>query len=163
MTGERNVENVPACLARGAPVFTVARAASRAIRIGCNSALSEARAVSGCPIMTGALIATEQINDQGGLLGRPIEIVSANAHADPATAADWVTTLSQQRVNLLFGCVTQRSGVGLRLATAALERSHDHLFGPDREAHSRGLRPQHVPRDRSRLHGATMSKPGWKA
>ena len=76
------------------------------IRIGCISALTGAQEVLGRPILNGALIAADQINEAGGVLGRPLEIVQADAHADPATAVQWTRTLSAQGVNLLCGCVT---------------------------------------------------------
>lgn len=76
------------------------------IRIGCISALTGAQEVLGGPILTGAMIAAEQINARGGLLGRPVEIIAADAHADPATAVEWVKTLGRDGINLLCGCVT---------------------------------------------------------
>ena len=65
-----------------------ARAATpgRPIRIGCISALTGAQEVRGRPILDGARIAADQINAKGGLLGRPIEIIPADAHADPGAA-----------------------------------------------------------------------------
>ena len=44
----------------------------RPIRIGCLVALSGAQEVIGRPILDGAQIAADQINEAGGVLGRPI-------------------------------------------------------------------------------------------
>ena len=105
-----------AVLGSAAALGLAARAgAATPIRIGCISALTGAQEALGRPILTGAMIAAEQINERGGLLGRPIEIVPADAHADPATAVEWVKTLATQGVNLLCGCVTS----DLALAVAA--------------------------------------------
>ena len=76
------------------------------IRIGCISALTGSQEVRGRPILTGALIAADQINAAGGVLGRPLEILPADAHADPATAVQHTRQFAHDRVNLLCGCVT---------------------------------------------------------
>ena len=85
-----------------------ARAQGRAgpIRIGCISALTGSQEVRGRPILNGAQIAADQINAAGGVLGRPIEIVAADAHADPATAVQHTRQFARDSVNLLCGCVT---------------------------------------------------------
>ena len=80
--------------------------ATAIIRIGCITALTGAQEVLGRPILIGAMIAADQINEAGGVLGRPIEIIEADAHADPATAVDWTRKLAGQGVHLLCGCVT---------------------------------------------------------
>jgi branched-chain amino acid transport system substrate-binding protein len=61
--------------ARGAP-----------IHIGCITPLTGAQEVLGRPILTGAQIAAEQINAQGGVLGRPITIVPGDGAANPRVA-----------------------------------------------------------------------------
>jgi branched-chain amino acid transport system substrate-binding protein len=76
------------------------------IKIGCISALTGAQEVLGRPILVGAMIAADQINAAGGVLGRPLEVIPADAHADPATAVQWTRELGKQGVNLLCGCVT---------------------------------------------------------
>ncbi len=84
----------------------LAQSSGPIIRIGCISALTGAQEVLGRPILNGALIAADQINENGGVLGRPIQIVQADAHADPVTAVQWTLELSKNGVNLLCGCVT---------------------------------------------------------
>lgn len=83
-----------------------AESTSRAIRIGCVSALSGALEVRGRPILTGAQIAADQINAAGGVLGRPIEIIPADANADPAMAVRHTRQFGRDGTNLLCGCVT---------------------------------------------------------
>jgi branched-chain amino acid transport system substrate-binding protein len=84
----------------------IAQSSGPIIRIGCISALTGAQEVLGRPILNGALIAADQINEKGGVLGRAIEIVAADGHADPATAVQWTRQLGKNGVNLLCGCVT---------------------------------------------------------
>lgn len=84
----------------------LARAQAPSLRIGCITALTGAQEVLGRPILNGALIAADQINQAGGVLGRPVEIVQADARADPAVAVQWTRQLAKDGVNLLCGCVT---------------------------------------------------------
>lgn len=58
----------------------------RPVRIGCLVALSGAQEVIGRPILDGAMIAADQVNENGGVLGRPLEIVPYDSGADPETA-----------------------------------------------------------------------------
>lgn len=94
-----------AALAAGAG-FMGAKAAGAPIRIGCVTALTGPQEVIGRPILTGAQIAADQINAAGGVLGRMIEIVPANAQADPAVAVTVTRKLFADGVKLLCGCVT---------------------------------------------------------
>ena len=83
-----------------------AKGPAGSIRIGCISALTGSQEVRGRPILNGALIAADQINAAGGVLGRPPGIVPADAHADPATAVQHTRRFAHDGVNLLCGCVT---------------------------------------------------------
>ena len=95
-------------LGAAAAGLSAARAepAGKPIRIGCISALTGSQEVRGRPILDGAHIAARQINGAGGVLGRPVEIVPADAHADPATAVQHTRQFARDGVNLLCGCVT---------------------------------------------------------
>ena len=106
MPGPSRRSFLAATAAFGGAGLTQAHAAPAPIRIGCVTALSGPQEVIGRPILTGAVIAADQINQAGGLLGRPVEIVPANAHADPAAAAAEATRLMDANINLLCGCVT---------------------------------------------------------
>lgn len=86
----------------------------RPVRIGCLVALSGAQEVLGRPILDGAQIAADQLNETGGVLGRPVEIVPFDVHADPKTAVAGVRELTGLGVNLLCGVLS--SDVGLALA-----------------------------------------------
>ncbi len=95
-----------------------AQSGSAPIRIGCITALSGPQEVLGRPILTGALIAADQINATGGVLGRPLEIVEGNAHADPERAVELANEMAQAGINLLCGCVTSDLALAV---TARLE------------------------------------------
>jgi len=82
------------------------KASGAPIRIGCITALSGAQEVLGRPILTGAQIAADQLNAAGGVMGRPLEVVWGDAHADPARAIELAHEFTGKGVNLLCGCVT---------------------------------------------------------
>ena len=84
------------------------------LRIGCITALSGPQEVIGRPILDGAGIAADQVNAMGGVLGRPVEIVPVDIHADPALGQAAVRDLARLGVNLMCGIVT--SDVGLAVA-----------------------------------------------
>ena len=88
--------------------------ASSPIRIGCLVALSGPQEVLGRPILDGAMIAADQVNEAGGLLGRPVEIVPYDVHADPTIALRGLREMTGLGVNLLCGVLS--STVGLALA-----------------------------------------------
>ncbi len=84
------------------------------VRIGCLVALTGAQEVIGRPILDGAQIAADQINQAGGVLGRPVEIVPFDIHADPKAAVAGARELTGLGINLLCGVLS--SEVGLALA-----------------------------------------------
>jgi len=88
--------------------------ASSPIRIGCLVALSGPQEVLGRPILDGAMIAADQVNEAGGLLGRPVEIVPYDVRADPTIALRGLREMTGLGVNLLCGVLS--STVGLALA-----------------------------------------------
>ena len=88
--------------------------APRPVRIGCLVALSGPQEVLGRPILDGAGIAADQVNEAGGLLGRPVEIVPYDARAEPEVALRGLREMKGLGVNLLCGVLS--STVGLALA-----------------------------------------------
>ena len=86
----------------------------RPVRIGCLVALTGAQEVIGRPILNGTQIAAAQINEAGGVLGRPVEIVPFDIHADPNAALAGARELTGLGINLLCGVLS--SEVGLALA-----------------------------------------------
>ena len=91
------------------------------IRIGCITALSGPQEVLGRPILSGAQIAADQINAAGGVMGRPLEIVWGDAHADPARAVELAHEMTGNGVNLLCGCVTSDLALAVSAALPKLD------------------------------------------
>src|SRR5437016_12506946 len=73
----------------GAPT---ARAAEP-IRIGLGMALTGGLSSNGKPALLAIQIWKDDVNKKGGLLGRPVELISYDDHTNPATATDIYTKL----------------------------------------------------------------------
>ncbi|MFZ3120371.1 MAG: ABC transporter substrate-binding protein [Variovorax sp.] len=93
--------------------------ASGPIRIGFISSLTGAQAPLGQPMLMGAQIAVDQINQAGGVGGRKLELVVRDDKAKPADATVASRELSSDGVNLQMGVVS--SAVALAL-TAMLDQ-----------------------------------------
>jgi branched-chain amino acid transport system substrate-binding protein len=70
-------------LSAGALVSSVF-ATDEPIRIGLNADISSVNEVVGVAIKRGALLAIEEINESGGLLGRPLELIERDHRRNPA-------------------------------------------------------------------------------
>lgn len=67
-------------------------------------------AVSESPVVDAVLLAVEEINNNGGLLNRPVEAVVADAESDSAQFAVEATRLiKEEEVCTVFGCWTSAS------------------------------------------------------
>ena len=94
--------------------------AAEAIRIG------ELNSYTGLPAFTlpyrqGWQLGLEEINAGGGLLGRPLEVISRDDGAKPGTAVTVINELiSKERVALIFG--TLLSHVGLAVSDVARQK-----------------------------------------
>jgi branched-chain amino acid transport system substrate-binding protein len=65
----------------------VAEARKVPVRIGAVHNLSGPLASIGQPSLAGARLAVRQLNERGGLLGRPVELVAGDGRSDPAVVA----------------------------------------------------------------------------
>jgi len=75
------------------------------IRVAILHSLSGNLAISEKPVMEATLLAIEQLNEAGGLLGRKIEPIIVDGKSDPATFAREAERLIQQEnVSVIFGC-----------------------------------------------------------
>jgi urea transport system substrate-binding protein len=82
-------------------------AAQGPIVIGLLQAVSGPMAVSEAPLAAAVKLAVEEINEGGGLLGRPVELRVEDTGADAATAAAAAARLIDgHRAAALFGCGT---------------------------------------------------------
>jgi branched-chain amino acid transport system substrate-binding protein len=91
------------------------------LRIGMATSLSGAIALFGVANQQGAQLAVDQLNDAGGVLGRPVELIVRDDQARPeegsAQARDLVIS---EEVDALLGPVS--SGVALAITEIARER-----------------------------------------
>lgn len=84
-------------LCTAALVFSGMTAAQNApIYIGLDADLSSGAVEGGLAIQRGAVIAIEELNKKGGILGRPIELVSLDHRGNPARGIRNIKTLAKQ-------------------------------------------------------------------
>jgi urea ABC transporter urea binding protein len=100
-------------------------AAADPIKVGVLHSLTGAMAASESPVVDGTLLAIEEINAAGGLLGRPILPVVADGRSDPDTfAREAERLITRERVATVFGCWTS----GCRKTVRPVFEKHDHLL-----------------------------------
>jgi urea transport system substrate-binding protein len=87
-----------------APFLSNAAHAADAIRIGVISPLTGAWTVYGAAHMAGFELAVEEINEAGGVNGRPLEIVVGDSKTEPRIVVEQANRLlRQERVEFLAG------------------------------------------------------------
>ncbi len=95
------------------------------IKIGVLHSLSGTMADSESPVADAALLAVEELNRGGGVLGRPVVAVVADGRSDSATFAREARRLiEQERVCTVFGCWTSSS----RKTVVPVFEELDHLL-----------------------------------
>ena len=84
--------------------FAISNAnAQGTIRIGDISSMSGPLAIAGVPGRQGAILAVEQINKAGGVLGRQIELVKRDDKTQPEEAGKLFSELGAQNVLVVIG------------------------------------------------------------
>jgi urea transport system substrate-binding protein len=98
------------------------------IRVGVLHSRTGTMAISERPVIDATLLAIDEINEHGGVLGRPIEAVVEDGESDADTfAARAEKLIAQDQVCALFGCWTSAS----RKTVLPLLEKHNHvLFYP---------------------------------
>lgn len=77
------------------------------IRVGLLHSQSGPLAISEASMVDAEVLALEQLNAQGGILGRRIEWVIADGRSDPATfAREAERLIASEKVTVIFGCWT---------------------------------------------------------
>ncbi len=76
------------------------------VKIGVLVPLGGAQAILGTKIKRGAEITAGQLNESGGILGRPVELVVRDTKANPEAGAAAARELLSQGVNLFLGIVS---------------------------------------------------------
>jgi urea transport system substrate-binding protein len=95
------------------------------IKAGVLHSLSGTMAISEKSVVDATLLAIEEINRDGGLLGREIEPVVADGRSDwPTFAAEAERLITQEGVSVVFGCWTSAS----RRTVKPIFEEHDHLL-----------------------------------
>lgn len=98
------------------------------IRVGVLHSLTGSVAISERPINETTLMAIDEINAHGGLLGRKIEPVVMDGRSDwPTFAADARTLILKNRVSAIFCCYTSASR---KTIVPIAQRYHSALFYP---------------------------------
>ncbi len=95
------------------------------IKVGILHSLTGTMAISEQAVVDTCLLAIDEINDQGGLLGRKIEPVVRDGRSDPATfAREAERLLSEDHVSVVFGCWTSSA----RKTVLPIFEKHDSLL-----------------------------------
>ena len=105
---------VPPLVAEGPP-----------IKIGILHSLSGTMALSESGVVDAMLLAVEELNNKGGVLGRPVEAVIADGESNDAVFKKEAERLiTQDKVVTIFGCWTSSS----RKQVKSVVEEHDHLL-----------------------------------
>jgi urea transport system substrate-binding protein len=98
------------------------------IKVGVLFSLTGTMANAGAPCTDAALLAIEELNKQGGLLGRPIEAVVEDGKSDYATfARSAERMISRDRVCTIVGC---RSSANRKAVRPVVEKHGNLLLYP---------------------------------
>jgi urea transport system substrate-binding protein len=101
------------------------RLAGPPVRVGVLYSATGTMALSERPILDGVLLAVDEINERGGVLGRPVEAVVEDGESDETVFARKAAKLiGQDHAAVLVGCWTSVS----RKAVRAVVERHDHLL-----------------------------------
>lgn len=95
------------------------------IKVGILHSQTGTMAMSEGPVIDATLLAIEEINNNGGLLGKLIDPIIADGKSDAATfAARAETLILQNKVDVIFGCWTSEC----RKVVKDIVEKHDHLL-----------------------------------
>jgi urea transport system substrate-binding protein len=95
------------------------------IRVGVLHSLTGTMAQSEQPVVDATLMAIDEINKEGGLLGRQIEPVVVDGRSDwEHFAREAERLISEERVEVVFGCWTS----ACRKSVLPVFERHDHLL-----------------------------------
>lgn len=95
------------------------------IKVGVLHSSTGTMAISERSVSEATLFAIEELNQQGGVLGRPVEAIIEDGESDDAAfAARAEKLIASDKVTTLFGCWTSSS----RKAVKRVVEKHDHLL-----------------------------------
>ena len=120
---------VPTVLLPSEPPAEEARLSSAPLRIGATLSLSGPGSSRGTRIKEGISLAVDELNDGGGVGGRPLEVIYADDRSEPSMIVNRIAELIfLQKVVGLLGDVSLQSDAGSALA----ERNQVPLIAPAR-------------------------------
>lgn len=104
---------------------TVSGLSAETIKVGVLHSLSGTMSFSETPVKDAALLAIEEINAKGGLLGKQIEVVIRDGKSDwPSFAEEAEKLITVDKVSVIFGCWTSAS----RKTVKPVFEKHNHLL-----------------------------------
>jgi urea transport system substrate-binding protein len=103
----------------------VAPMASEPIAVGVLHSLSGTMASSEGPVVDAVLFAIDEVNQAGGVLGRPVKAIVADGRSDgPTFAREAERLIVKEKVCTVLGCWTSAS----RKTVKPIFEEHDHLL-----------------------------------
>ena len=100
------------------------QAQAESLKIGLNYPRTGNAKDEGLELRRGALLAVETINQDGGLLGRRLELLSANTDSSAAQAAANIEHFARQGVRMVFGGTSSEEA----MAAGQQARAHGLLY-----------------------------------
>jgi urea transport system substrate-binding protein len=95
------------------------------IKVGLLHSLTGTMAISETAVVEATLMAIEALNQKGGLLGKQIETIVADGASNASTfAAEAERLITQEKVNVVFGCWTSAS----RKTVKQIFEKYNHLL-----------------------------------
>jgi urea transport system substrate-binding protein len=95
------------------------------VKVGVLHSLTGTMATSETPVVNAVLFAIDEVNREGGVLGRPVEAVVADGGSDaPTFAREAERLITQEKVCTVFGCWTSAS----RKTVQPVVEAHDNLL-----------------------------------
>ncbi len=95
------------------------------IKVGVLQSLSGTMSTSGTSVIDATMFAIEEINEAGGLLGRPVKAIVADGRSDTETfAREAERLITEEQVCTVFGCWTSAT----RKSVRPIFEEHDHLL-----------------------------------
>ena len=95
------------------------------VKVGVLHSLTGTMAVSGSSVVDATMLAIEEVNQAGGVLGRPVEAIVRDGRSDPRIFAEWAERLIvEDHACVIFGC-WMSSG---RKMVVPIVESHNNLL-----------------------------------
>jgi urea transport system substrate-binding protein len=99
--------------------------AGEPVKVGVLHSMSGTMAISESVVVDAVLFACDEVNQEGGVLGRPVKPVVADGRSDwPTFAREAERLITEEQVCTVFGCWTSAS----RKTVKPVFEEHDHLL-----------------------------------